>query len=59
MIQTLEHYWKLREQCSNGKHKFRDNHFGTTWCIVCGQNSTSPRNIPLQPEEQIITNKLK
>jgi hypothetical protein len=59
VVQTLEHYWKLREHCSKGKHKFRDNDFGMTWCVICGQHSTSPSNIPLQPEEQIITTDLK
>ena len=58
VVQTLEHYWKLRQQCSNGKHKFRDNKLGITWCVVCGQHSTSPSNIPLTPEEQIITTDL-
>jgi hypothetical protein len=59
VVQTLEHYWKLREQCSKGKHKFRDNNFGVTWCVVCGQHSTSPSNIPLKPEECIIISDLK
>jgi hypothetical protein len=27
-VQTLEHYWKLRELCLKNKHKFRDNKFG-------------------------------
>ena len=58
-IQTREHYWKLREHCSKGKHKFRDNTFGMTWCFICGQHSISPSNIPLKPYEQIITTNLK
>lgn len=53
------HYWKLREHCSKGKHKLRDNAFGITWCVICGLHSTKPSNIPLKPEEQIITTDLK
>lgn len=59
VVQTLEHYWKLREQCSKGKHKLRDNKFGVTWCVVCGLHSTKPSNISLQPEECIIISDLK
>jgi hypothetical protein len=57
-VQTLEHYWKLRELCLKNKHKFRDNKFGVTWCVVCGRLSTTPSNIPLKEEEEIIRNDL-
>lgn len=59
LVQTKEHYFKLLEHCSKGKHKFRDNTFGMTWCVICGLHSTKPSNIPLKPEEQIITTDLK
>lgn len=59
LVETKEHYWKLREMCKNGKHKFRDNNFGVTWCLVCGQISLKTCGINLIKGEAIITNKLK
>jgi hypothetical protein len=58
LVKTKEHYWKLRELCSKGKHKLRDNAFGMTWCVVCGQHSTKSCGVPLKEEDKIITNKL-
>ena len=56
---TLEIYWKMRDRCSKGEHKFRDNDFGITWCIVCGRLATKPCGKPLLIGEQIIMNNLK
>lgn len=25
-----------RQRCVSGKHKFRENKFGVTWCVNCG-----------------------
>lgn len=57
-VTTLEHYWKLRGKCLQGKHKLRDNEFGITWCEVCGFLSNKPCNIPLLEEDKIIISDL-
>ena len=57
-VTTKEHFWKLRDKCNQGKHKFRDNSFGVTFCVVCGQISLKPCNIPLAEEDKIITTDL-
>lgn len=31
--------------CKSGKHKFRTNTFGVTWCVICGllaHNANAP-----------------
>lgn len=53
-MKTLEHYWKLKDKCIQGKHKFRDNTFGVTICVVCGNITPKPCNIPLLEEDKII-----
>ena len=58
-IETHEHRFKLLKHCANGKHQFRDNAFGFTWCFICGQHSTKSSNTPLLKEEKIITTNLK
>lgn len=58
MVTTLEHFRKLKEKCSQGKHKFRDNNLGVTWCVVCGQISLKPRGISLEEDDKIITTNL-
>lgn len=59
MVKTLEHYWKLKDKCKQGVHKFRDNGFGITWCVVCGQISLKPCGVPLEKDDKIITTNLK
>ena len=30
-------WYKLQTiRCNKGKHKFRTNKFGVTWCVICG-----------------------
>lgn len=58
MITTKIEYWKKRLLCDKGKHKFRDNIFGMTWCVICGQHSIKPSNIPLLETDKIITTNL-
>ena len=26
-----------KHRCDKGKHKFRENAFGVSWCVLCGQ----------------------
>jgi hypothetical protein len=56
---TKEIYWKMRGNCDKGLHKFRDNKFGVTWCIVYGHLATKSCGRPFLKEEQIITSNLK
>ncbi len=55
---TKQTYWNMRSRCSQGKHKFRDNAFGMTWCVVCGQHSTKSSGVELKEEDKIITTNL-
>lgn len=52
-------YQKSLSQCSKGKHKFRENKFGVTWCVRCGQLSTSVGTSQILNEDDkiIITDK--
>ena len=38
---SKEQHLRMLKLCENGKHKFRENKFGVTWCVVCGLLSTS------------------
>lgn len=44
--------------CDKGKHKFRINEFGITWCVICGSlgnyNSISK---PLTEEDKLLISK--
>jgi hypothetical protein len=42
------------KECLPDKHKRRDNKFGVTWCVKCGQLFTKPCNIELQENDKII-----
>ena len=55
---TKEIFWKMRANCSKGEHKFRDNDYGVTWCIVCGHLANKPSGKKFIKEEQIITTNL-
>lgn len=40
---TREIYNKmLQNNCNKGKHRFRSNKFGITWCVICGLLSNKP-----------------
>lgn len=56
IITTKEHQRALYILCSKGKHKFRENSFGITWCVICGllSTSTQPQKILLPSEKLTI-----
>lgn len=39
--------------CDKGKHRFRTNKFGVTWCVICGSLSTKIAD-ELQEDDKII-----
>ena len=39
--------------CNSGKHKFRTNRFGVTWCVYCG-NLSNADSEPLQEDDKIL-----
>jgi hypothetical protein len=41
-------------ECLPDKHKRRDNKFGVTWCVKCGQLFTKPSGIPLQESDKVV-----
>lgn len=50
---TKEEYKKLLSfHCDKGKHRFRTNHFGITWCVICGRLSNA--DAPLIKEHEKI-----
>lgn len=51
---TKEGYQKLLSlNCNKQKHRFRTNHFGITWCTICGTISNKFAQ-KLQENEQLI-----
>ena len=51
---TKEEQTKLKSfHCDKGKHRFSNNHFGVTWCIICGAlyNKDAP---PVQEDECLL-----
>ena len=42
------------KECLPDRHKRRDNKFGVTWCVKCGQIFTKPSGIPLQESDKVI-----
>lgn len=52
-MQEIKHtdWVKLQTiRCDKGKHKFRTNKFGVTWCVICG--TLGNYNTPSQPLEE-------
>jgi hypothetical protein len=45
--------------CKKGKHKFRENKFGVTWCVRCGLLSTTIGTAPILEENDKIIVKIK
>jgi hypothetical protein len=33
---TKEQFNSMQNICKKGKHKFRTNQYGVTWCVRCG-----------------------
>ena len=51
---TLAQYNALKARnCDKGKHRFRTNKFGVTWCVICGLLSTKIAD-DLQEDDQIV-----
>jgi len=55
---TKETFWNMRAKCSKEEHKFRDNDFGVTWCVVCGKIALKSCGKPLLETNKIITTNL-
>ena len=56
-ILSLSEYKKLKQfHCDKGKHRFRENPFGITWCVICGQLSVNNQGKvgPLQEDDKLI-----
>lgn len=56
-IISLEEHQRLKQyHCDKGKHRFRENKFGITWCVICGQLSVNNQGKvePLQEEDKLI-----
>lgn len=54
---TKENYIKLKKaHCDKGRHRFRENPFGITWCIICGQLSYNNLGLisKLQESDKLI-----
>jgi hypothetical protein len=41
-------------ECLPDRHKRRDNKFGVTWRVKCGQLFTKPSGIPLQESDKVV-----
>ena len=41
------------KNCQSGKHKFRTNRFGVTWCAYCGNLSNADAE-PLQEDDKVL-----
>ena len=53
----LNEYLKLKKcHCDKGKHKFRENKFGITWCTICGQLSVNNKGLvqPMSEDDKLI-----
>ena len=53
---SLDEYRRLKQcHCDKGKHRFRENKFGVTWCVICGQLSINNRGLiePLKEEDKL------
>lgn len=56
-IITIEEHSKLKRcHCDKGKHRFRENKFGITWCVICGQLSINNFGLisPLSEDDKLI-----
>lgn len=54
---SLEEYKKLKAcRCDKGKHKFRENKFGVTWCTICGLLSSNVYGVvtPLEEDDKLL-----
>ena len=56
-IISINEHMKLKScHCDKGKHRFRENPFGITWCVICGQLSINNVGLvqPLKEDDKII-----
>ena len=52
-------WFKLKSiRCDRGKHKFRTNKFGVTWCTICGYlgNYNTPSQDLEEDDKLLIVN---
>lgn len=50
----VDEYKKLLSfHCDKGRHRYRSNSFGITWCVICGRLSNT--DAPLVQESEKIT----
>lgn len=54
---SKEQYTKMLIKCKFGKHKFRTNTFGVTWCVVCGLLAYNANAPLLTDDNKIIIKK--
>ena len=56
VITVEEHQKMLAIRCNKGKHKFRENKFGVTWCTICGLLSSNTYGIvnPLEEDDKLL-----
>lgn len=56
VISVAEHIKLKQCHCDKGKHRFRENKFGVTWCVICGQLSTNNAGVvaPLEEDDKLI-----
>lgn len=56
-IITIDDHIKLKRcHCDKGQHRFRENTFGITWCVICGQLSVNNQGKveSLQEDDKLI-----
>jgi hypothetical protein len=56
VISIEEHIKLKRCHCDKGKHRFRENKFGVTWCVICGLLSINNLGLvkPLEEDDKLI-----
>lgn len=56
IVSTEEHIKLKRCHCDKGKHRFRENKFGITWCVICGLLSINNLGLvkPLEEDDKLI-----
>jgi hypothetical protein len=56
-IISVDEHIKLKScNCDKSKHRFRENSFGITWCVICGQLSVNNKGLvlPLRENDKIV-----
>ena len=53
IITPEQHSKMVLNYCIKGKHKIRENHFGISFCTICGLISNKP-NQSIGPNDQLL-----